>query len=120
MKRVLIVENSDAVRAIFDEALADEGYEVRAAADATDALHLAQTSPPDVVVLDLMMPVMNGWSLCERLRVALGHSIPLIVITPTLGAAEIAERLGASAYLTKPYVLDDLLHLIAQLAWQPR
>ncbi len=108
--RILIAEDDDAVRRSIERALKFEGYEVDAAEDGERALIAAATRPPDAIVLDIMMPVLDGMSVCRRLRAA-GDATPILILT---ARHELSDRVagldaGADDYLVKPFALEELL-----------
>jgi two-component system, OmpR family, response regulator MprA len=107
---VLVAEDDRAVRESLVRALQLEGYQVRAEPDGQKALdaHLAQ--PAEVLVVDVMMPVMDGLTLCRRLRSRQDRT-PVLILT---ARAEVSDRVsgldaGADDYLPKPFALDELL-----------
>jgi DNA-binding response OmpR family regulator len=106
MVSVLVVDDETDIREAVVELLAEEGYEVLDAADGEEALRKARAFHPDVVLLDLMMPGMNGWEFCARRK---GDPelarIPVIVLS-ALGRV---QGLDAAGYLQKPFELDELL-----------
>jgi DNA-binding response OmpR family regulator len=106
MVSVLVVDDETDIREAVAELLADEGYQVLDAADGEEALRKARAFHPDVVLLDLMMPGMNGWEFCAQRK---GDpdlaSIPVIVLS-ALGRV---QGIDAAGYLQKPFELDDLL-----------
>jgi CheY-like chemotaxis protein len=114
--RVLIVDDDFEFRYAIADALRNLGWEVRGAADGSDALGTLREWPPDVILLDLLLPLMDGWAFrfeAERQQ-ALG-AIPIIV---TSGASDIrreAEKLKAAAALAKPFELDELVRIIQDL-----
>ncbi|MEV7028464.1 response regulator, partial [Kitasatospora sp. NPDC093558] len=79
-QRVLVVDDDPEVRAAVEDGLAIEGYQVRGAADGLAALTEVASWQPDAMVLDLLMPVLDGLAVCRRLR-ALGDRIPILVLT---------------------------------------
>lgn len=109
--RVLVVEDDAEIRESVLDALTDHGYEVLGATDGRDALEKLASlpSPPCVILLDLMMPVMDGRTFRrEQLaRPALSH-IPVIVVSAHQ-AARASSEMGAAGFLAKPHGLDDLL-----------
>jgi two-component system, OmpR family, response regulator MprA len=114
---VLIAEDDRAVRDSLQRALCLEGYEVIAVRDGQEALDHLEASPVDVVVLDIMMPNIDGLTACRRLR-ARRDPTPIIMVT---ARAETSDRVsgldaGADDYLPKPYVLDELLARVRALA----
>ena len=106
---VLVVDDESDIREALAELLADEGYEVQAARDGAEALKKARAFHPSVVLLDLMMPGMNGWEFRARQR---GDpelaSIPVIVLS-AFGRAPGVDAVG---YLEKPFELEDLLSAV--------
>ncbi|MHB2021798.1 MAG: response regulator transcription factor [Mycobacteriales bacterium] len=106
---VLVVDDDPALRAAVSRALTLDGYQVAAAGNGAKALELIEESPPDVVVLDLMMPVVGGLEVCRRLRAA-GNRTPILVLT---ARDQVADRVagldaGADDYLVKPFALEEL------------
>ncbi|WP_017580567.1 response regulator transcription factor [Nocardiopsis valliformis] len=110
MKRVLVVEDEPAVREAVTEALEIEGYQVMAATDGGTGLEAVRRWPPDVIVLDVMMPFVDGLTLCRRLRER-GDRTPVLVLTArdSVGDRVAGLDAGADDYLVKPFDLDELL-----------
>ncbi|MFD8704098.1 response regulator transcription factor [Kitasatospora sp. NPDC059648] len=108
-QRVLVVDDDPEVRAAVEDGLAVEGYQVRGAADGLAALGEVTRWQPDAMVLDLMMPALDGLAVCRRLR-ALGDRIPILVLTARDSVSERVDGLdaGADDYLVKPFALDEL------------
>ena len=103
-------------------ALSDAGFSVRTAVDGQDALRKAQRSPPDLVVLDLLLPGMNGFSVCERLRLnPATASIPVLMITVLPGEFPrlVGAEAGANAYLNKPFRIEELVACVGDLVRRP-
>jgi DNA-binding response OmpR family regulator len=90
-------------------ALQDEGLRVIAAANGRLALERARLQPPDLVVLDMTLPLLGGADVAAELRATLGERLPILLITADGRPAEKARRLGAYAYLSKPFDVDDLV-----------
>ncbi|MBF9069011.1 response regulator transcription factor [Streptacidiphilus sp. NEAU-YB345] len=107
--RILVVDDDPEVRDAVADVLAVEGYEVLQAADGHDALGKIATEEPAAVVLDLMMPVLDGLAVCRRLR-ALGDRTPVLVLTARDSVSDRVDGLdaGADDYLVKPFALDEL------------
>jgi len=108
--RVLIAEDDERVRTSVGRVLLFEGYDVETAADGNAALSLALGSRPDVILLDILMPEMDGLTMCRRLR-ARGDRTPVLMLT---ARHEVSDRVagldaGADDYLVKPFALDELL-----------
>lgn len=107
--RVLIVDDEEDIREIVTMVLESEGYEVRAAADGLAALNELDAWAPDVILLDIRMPRMDGFAFAEEYGRRPGPRVPVIVITATHDAAIPAADIGAAGYLPKPFLLEDLL-----------
>ena len=107
---VLVVEDDRAVRDAVDRALTFEGYTVNTARDGAEALAAVVNDPPDVIVLDVMMPHVDGLETCRRIR-ARGIKTPILILT---ARHEISDRVagldaGADDYMVKPFALEELL-----------
>jgi two-component system response regulator MprA len=107
---VLVVDDEPAVRDALQRALRAEGYRVSTAADGRQALERVAQDHPDLVVLDILMPVMDGLQVCRALREA-GDRTPTLVLTARDSVSDRVEGLdaGADDYLVKPFALDELL-----------
>jgi two-component system, OmpR family, response regulator MprA len=108
--RVLVVDDDPAVRDSLRRSLAFNGYEVDVAADGEEALHRLGKQRPDAVVLDVMMPRLDGLATCRALRAA-GDDVPVLMLT---ARDEVSDRVagldaGADDYLPKPFALEELL-----------
>ena len=108
--RVLIVEDDTQVRTALARALNFEGYEVETAADGAEGLEKVLTGAPDAIVLDVMMPHVDGLEATRRLR-ARGDATPVLMLT---ARHEVSDRVagldaGADDYLVKPFALEELL-----------
>ena len=114
---MLVDDEPDIVRA-YQEGLEDAGVVVSIAHDGGAALEAVRLSQPDVVVIDLLMPVMNGWQFMDALRLLPEGTCPVIAMTAAgPGAVRAARGVGQfSAVLEKPVHLDDLIGLIELLA----
>src|SRR5438309_2241037 len=108
--RVLVAEDDRAVRDSIERALAFEGYEVGTASDGAEALDRVQTTEPDAIVLDVMMPRVDGLDVCRELR-ARGDRTPILILTARHKVADRVSGLdaGADDYLVKPFALEELL-----------
>src|SRR5580765_7339124 len=103
---VLVVEDDAQTAAMLRRALVYEGYRVATAADGQAALHAALLQPPDLVILDWMLPGMDGLEVCRRLRSA-DAAIPILMLTARVDVDDRVAGLrgGADDYLAKPFVL---------------
>jgi two-component system, OmpR family, response regulator MprA len=108
--RILVVDDEQAVRESLERSLRFEGYDVELAADGVEALRLLGERQVDAVVLDVLMPRMDGLETCRRLR-ASGRSLPVLMLTARDGVADRVTGLdvGADDYLVKPFALEELL-----------
>ncbi|MFD9479562.1 response regulator transcription factor [Streptomyces nojiriensis] len=115
-QRILVVDDEPEVRAAVEDGLAVEGYEVRGAPDGLAALSQVAAWEPDAVVLDVMMPVLDGLAVCRQLR-ALGDRTPVLVLTALDSVSERVDGLeaGADDYLVKPFALDELVARVRAL-----
>jgi two-component system response regulator MprA len=107
---VLIAEDDRAVRTALTRALELEGYRVTVAPDGAAALELLERERPDVVVLDVMMPNVDGLTVCRRMR-ARGDLTPVLLLTARVEVSDRVSGLdaGADDYLPKPFAVDELL-----------
>jgi two-component system, OmpR family, response regulator MprA len=108
--RVLVVDDDRAVRESLRRSLEFNGYDVALAADGAEALANIGTTNPDVVVMDVMMPRLDGLEATRAMRSA-GHDLPILVLTARDAVGDRVEGLdaGADDYLTKPFALPELL-----------
>ena len=118
-KRVLVVDDEPSIRDVVSDFLSLEGYETREASNGREALALVDTWRPDAIVLDLMMPVMNGWAFAEAAAQRLGpDAVPIVVASASMDLARAAAELqqyGVRASLAKPFDLEVLLVVIRRL-----
>jgi len=108
--RILVVEDEESYRDALTTALGREGYDVHLAADGTEGLRLFSDMPPDIVLLDVMLPEISGVEVCRRMQ-ALEPAIPIIMLTALNTEVDVVLglELGAADYLTKPYHLRELI-----------
>jgi DNA-binding response OmpR family regulator len=114
MKKILAIEDDAKIAAALRVRLSAAGYEVFTAGDGFTGLKMTMTHTPDLILLDIMMPVGMGFSVAERLRdLGLGE-IPIIFITASkrAGLRKTAQQLGAAGFFEKPYDADELLAAI--------
>jgi two-component system alkaline phosphatase synthesis response regulator PhoP len=115
-KTILIADDEAPIRAIIKKCLPK--YAFLEAQDGVQALETAQAKHPDLVLLDIMMPKMNGYDVCHKLKTDLStRAIPIVMITG-LGYdlnAKLSQSLGADAYITKPFTAKDLTDIVDRL-----
>jgi len=108
------------IRQLVADCLLEAGFQAETAANGSDALREMQRTKPDLIVLDLMMPVLNATGFMELVRLTPRYArVPVVVMTATYDAFEEAARLGAQACLSKPFELDDLVGEVARLIGRP-
>ena len=106
--RVLVVDDEPDIRATVSAMLEIEGYDVDEAANGADALHAVERRPPDLILLDMRMPIMDGWGFARALRER-GHGTPIVVMTAARDAARWAAEIAATSFVAKPFGFDDLI-----------
>ncbi len=114
-KRVLSVDDEVDVQLILKTALQSEGFEVETAGNGPDALAIAKENPPDLVLLDVMMPGMSGFEVLRELKADDATStIPVIMLTGVSERSKIQEALssGTEFYIIKPFDFDDLMNKV--------
>ena len=114
-ERILIIEDDPAILKLLQRGLAYEGYVVDTAVDGRSGLLMARDNQPDLVVLDWMLPGMDGLEVCHRLRT--GGEVPIIMLTAKDTIQDRVQGLdaGADDYLVKPFNLDELLARVRAL-----
>ncbi|MCC2546480.1 response regulator transcription factor [Hymenobacter sp. BT175] len=116
MPSVLLVEDEAALALIVQDSLTMRGFAVQCAADGAQALALFRQQPPDIVVADVMMPVLDGFSLAEQIRRE-NQQVPIIFLTARSQPADVVRgfELGGNDYLRKPFSMDELIVRIQAL-----
>ena len=109
MEHILVIEDDSAIRDLLRRGLAYENYKVTIANDGMGGLTSARDNPPDMVILDWMMPGMDGLEVCKRLRAA--SDVPILMLTAkdAVGDRVLGLETGADDYLTKPFAFPELL-----------
>ena len=110
MRRILVVEDERNIVELVQLYLTNEGYEVLAAHDGREAIRLVRSEKPDLVVLDLMLPELDGFEVCRRLR-QVGNDLPIIMLTARDDDVDkiVGLELGADDYVTKPFNPRELV-----------
>ena len=109
-KRILIVEDEPGILLSIRDEFESEGYTVYSATDGQEGLELVEQASPDLIILDVMLPVLDGYEVCRRLRMQ-GKSIPIIMLTVKDKEIDkvLGLELGADDYVTKPFSLRELV-----------
>src|SRR6266542_1220971 len=112
---ILLVEDDDTIREVMATVLTAEGYTVQTAPNGADALRTLESAPPSLVVLDMNMPVLNGWGFAAEAKKR-GLKAPILVMTAARANAErAATEIGAAGYLAKPFQIIDFLEAVETL-----
>jgi two-component system OmpR family response regulator len=111
---ILIVDDEPGMRTFLTSALEDAGFAVATAVNGREALLCVAEDQPELVLLDLNMPVMSGWEVLDRLREAERH-VPVVVMTAGNRAAAPLAGQPVDGYLAKPFDLDTLLDVVDRL-----
>ena len=119
-RTVLVVEDDPELRSLFAQILADHGYAVRTAEHGLVGLEQMATERPDLILLDMIMPVVDGHAFRKaQLADPSSRRIPVIVISATSEFLEPSATIGAKAVLSKPFDFDELLALVETWSRQP-
>ena len=118
MARVMVVDDDHVIRGLLEVNLEMEGHDVVTAVDGRDALDQVSATAPDLLLLDVMMPNVNGWQVAEALKTdpATRH-IPIVFLSARAMEADVRKgtELGVDAYVTKPFDPIDLMDLVGRL-----
>ena len=112
IRRLLVIEDDDAVREMLEMVLDSEGFEVVTAHHGAAAIAMLDEVEPSLILLDMKMPVLDGWEFLERYRRRPGAKVPVVVLTAAYDAARRAADVAADAYVAKPFAIDDLVRVI--------
>lgn len=118
--RVLLVEDDERLAALMSEFLTQNGLEVQAVADGAEALREVEKTAFDAMVLDIMLPVLDGYSVCQRVRER--QTLPILMITARTAELDrvMGLELGADDYITKPLSMRELLARIRAVVRRAR
>lgn len=105
---VLVVDDDTSILDTVSAILSGEGYDVVSAASGQEALDAVARKRPQLILLDMRMPIMDGWAVARALRDQ-GVDVPIVVMTAAESAKRWADEVGAEGYLAKPFGLDELL-----------
>ncbi|MDF2629681.1 MAG: two-component response regulator [Symbiobacteriaceae bacterium] len=108
-KRILVVDDDPKILKALDQALRKEGYEVLRAADGEEALQLCRDESPDLIILDIMLPKLDGFEVCAKIRAL--DNVPILILSARGEEMDkvVGFNVGADDYLTKPFRLSELV-----------
>lgn len=109
---VLVVDDDEVILESIQLALLDEGYTVVVASNGQEALERAREHSPSLILLDMKMPVMDGWTFAAAYREWTAPRAPIVVMTAAHDSRARAAEIGADSFLAKPFDLDHLLDLV--------
>ena len=111
--RVLVVDDDASILDTVTAILSAEGYQVVAANSGEEAMTLLRSWHPTLVLLDMRMPIMDGWAVARAMREG-GSKVPIVVMTAAENARRWADEIGAAGHLAKPFGLDELLRCVEE------
>ena len=117
--RVLVVDDDSSILDTVTSILTAEGFQVMAANGGQQALELLSSWHPTLVLLDMRMPIMDGWAVAEAMRDA-GSRVPIVVMTAAESAKKWADEIGAAGHLAKPFLLDELIDCVERVSRERR
>ena len=112
--KVLVVDDDETISEFVVWVLSDDGHDVKSATNGVMALQKLEQFDPDVILLDMRMPVMDGWQFAKRYRNEKLSPAPIIVLTAAQDVAQRAGEIEAEGYLGKPFDLDELLTVVSR------
>lgn len=113
-KTILVVDDEPDILALVEMILKSAGYRVVKASNGLDALKATGRRVPDLIVLDMKMPVMDGWEFARSFRAEHGSETPIVVLSATADARKQAREIDAAGWLGKPFALDALVRLVGE------
>ena len=113
---VLVIEDDPDMRSLLVLLLEDRGHHVVAASDGREGLDVLRHETPDLILLDMKMPGMDGWEFARRYRAAYQDPSPIVVMTAAEDPRRRAEEVGAAGWLGKPVELDQLYDTVEEIA----
>ena len=113
---ILVVDDDSAILDLIAQVLIEEDYEILTASNGRTAIDLAHEQMPRLILLDLMMPEMNGWQVIDELRTSPRTcAIPVLLLSARREMARTADELGVTAYLEKPFDIEELLDRVRHI-----
>jgi len=116
MKKILVIDDDPGVVSVLQNRLVANGYEVQTAADGVVGQQLVHSFAPDLIILDIVMPSLDGYSLYQEIRSEYNLKMkPIIVLTGKSEMGELLRIQGAGVVITKPFKMEDLLQEVSRL-----
>ena len=118
-QRILVVDDDPSILKFVQANLEARGYQVLTAADGEKAIRMAEKEKPELIILDIVMPGLDGFEVCRKIREV--STVPVIMLSAREGEndRELCAACGANDYLTKPFVLRELLDMVKTTLKQP-
>ena len=113
MPLVLVIDDDHQIRTWIRDALEAEGLHIPSAADGRRGIQIVRDQKPALAVVDVTLPGMDGTAVSAALRAALGERFPIVLISADVGLREKAAKVGAAAYLEKPFGVDELIEAVS-------
>lgn len=113
-RTVLVMEDDAELLELVTFVLEDSGYQVQRALNGCEGLAVIARGMPDLILLDMKMPVMDGWEFAREFRTRYNSAAPIIVLTAAENARKRAEEIGADGWLGKPFDIDTLARVVGQ------
>jgi CheY-like chemotaxis protein len=116
MKKILICDDDEGIIDVLSLMLEDTGHNIIAETNSLNAYAIIEAEKPDLMILDLWMPVLSGDQILNRIRMSPQHqTLPVIVISASRDGEEIAKNAGATIFIAKPFDMDHLLAVVQDL-----
>ncbi|HLT23174.1 MAG TPA: response regulator [Bacteriovoracaceae bacterium] len=116
-KNILVVEDDNSIRELLVEFLESEGYQVDSANNGLEGIKFLEAKTPDLILVDLMMPVMDGYAFrTEQLKHDVWKNIPTVVMSAEANAREKMKKFNVTAFLSKPVELDTILQTVERFS----
>jgi CheY-like chemotaxis protein len=113
-RKVLVIDDDDELADVVRQMLRDAGYSIATVRHGAAALELVRHIAPDLILLDLSMPTLDGWSFVSQYRCTAKPGARIVLFTANQEAPEIARTLGADGYIVKPFDLDGLVETVGR------
>lgn len=111
-KTVLVVDDDQDILSIVSLILEEEGFKVETAADGREGLEAVEQGMPDLILLDMKMPIMNCWEFAREFHARYDNKVPIVVLTAAEDAKKRAEEIGAVGWIGKPFDLDHVVRVV--------